>query len=535
MNRSKCEPRPRSVPSRGAPSKESRPGRGLLRLAAAHAALLTALLAPAAAGCGRSPDRSPETAPKDGAGPAQPNLVVVVVDTLGAEHVGAWAGQVPASPPGRPPATTPHLDALARRGVRFRHAYSPAPWTQPAIASLLTGRMPSEHGLVRLFDTVDAELPWVPALLVERGWDTAGVVSHKLVGRRYGFARGFGHWDESAAGGHRPITSREVTDAALAWLDGRREREGPFFLFVHYFDPHYVYRHHPDHDRTAGYAGPLVEGMGIWTLRDRRPELTAADVGFLTGLYREEIAFTDAQIGRLLAGLADRGLGEDTAIVVTADHGEELMRHGWIGHTRTLYDELLHVPLIVVPAAGTAAPAPRAVDAPVSLIDLAPTLLELAGVPAGSLDRPAARRASSAEVPRGRSLLPLLAGGDAAATAGVVTGDGAAGRALLAEVSFAVSGDEDFKAEKNAFQVAAFDARYKAVHDLTADRWSLFDRRSDPEELAPLASSSDPALERLVRRVRRFETARRALTAGGERLVPDAEEIERLRSLGYLR
>jgi arylsulfatase A-like enzyme len=527
------------------------------------------LLALAAAACGGpgAPERDAGGSQALRSADGRSNLLLVVFDTLGAEHVGHLGLGVPGAadsvaPP--VPSPTPHLDALATRGVAFRRAYSPAPWTQPAVASLLTARMPSEHGLVRLFGRLGTEPPTLGERFRDAGWATAGVISHSLLEARFGLDRGFGAWDESPVGGHAAVTSDRVTEAALRWLDEDRPLDGsegrPFLLLVHYFDPHFVYNHHPDHDRTAGYEGALRSGMGIWRLRDLRPSLTAADVGYLTGLYREEIAHTDAALGRLLAGLAERDLLTDTWVVATADHGEEFMRHGWIGHTRTLYDELLRVPLVIAPpvtrleggdgggsggrerAAGGGGVAGGAViDEPVSLLDLAPPLVELLG--AG--EWPASAEASE---PRFRplSLAALVSaptGASSPSTAASEVRRRLAERDLFAEVSFVQPEEERptssaaparaARAEKDAFQTAIVAGPLKLIHDLAAGDWHLYDLAADPEELNDLAGTGHPAERGLRRRLLEWERSRTA--AAADLLVPSDEERERLRALGYLR
>ncbi len=523
-------------------------------LAGAAAPVWLALVASVVA-CGGPSDPGSSSAGSRAAA-AHSNLLLVVIDTLGAEHVGHLGLGVPGSgafiaPPR--PSPTPRLDALAARGVAFRRAYSPAPWTQPAVASLLTARMPSEHGLVRLFGRLDGEPPTLGERLREAGWATAGVISHELLGARHGFDRGFDSWDESAVHGHRAVTSGRVTAAALRWLDEERPAGRPFFLLVHYFDPHYVYRHHPEHDRTAGYAGPLTPGMGIWTLRDLRsggrhggrPRLTGADAGYLAGLYQEETAYTDAALGRLLDGLAARGLAAGTWVAVTADHGEEFMRHGWIGHTRTLYDELLRVPLVIAPAAGSAgAAAGTVVDEPVSLVDLAPTLVELLG--AGEWPAAAAvpREPGDGEGFRPLSLAPLVAGGRGVGDPASALCRRLAGRDLFAEVSFVhPEGDpeEDDRgaashAENDAFQTAIVAGPLKLIHDLAGGGWQLYDLAADPGELRDLAGTGHPAERDLRRRLLEWERARSGPAgAAADLLAPTDEERERLRALGYLR
>lgn len=428
------------------------------------------------------------------------NVVLIVIDTLGAEHLGYM---------GEPRAHTPHLDRLAREGVDFRRAYSTAPWTQPSIASLFTSKMPFEHGVIQLFDALAPEHPTLPEMLARRGLETGGVISHDLIRRRFGFARGFVHYDESPIGGHEGITSHRVTDLALRWLDDRAGN-APFFLFVHYFDPHYVYHHHPQFDQTSWYRGRLLPAMDIWELRDMRDDLVPDDIAYLKGLYREEIAFTDAHVGRLVEGLRERGLAGRTIVIVTSDHGEEFMQRGWIGHTRTLFEELLHVPLIIsLPGVFT----PREVEDPVSILDVVPTLLELSSEP------------PPGDAFEGRSLLPYLLGGDPEP----------APRDIFAEVSFGLAGGQQETPDEHvAFKTALVRGDHKVIHDLLAKEWQLFDLAADPEERHTVFAEA-PLAAGLKSDLLAWESQRGDQAARPGAIVPSEEEIERLRALGYLR
>jgi len=452
------------------------------------AAAVFALFATAGCGRGSGPSASDEI-----------NVLLVVIDTAGAEHMGYELPDL---------GHTPNIDRLARDGVLFTRAYSPAPWTQPAVASLFTSRMPSRHGVLRLFDVLDEEHTTMAEWFEERGFRTAGVISHMLLESRYGYAQGFESWDATPVGGHDAITSHAVTDRAIRWLD-RHDRSAPFFLFVHYFDPHFAYWHHPEFRLTGDYRGPVRPGMGIWELREAREQLGPEDLRYLVALYREEIAYTDHHIGRLLDHLRRRQLDGETLVIVTADHGEEFMRHGWIGHTRTLYDELLRVPFVMRLPGG---PEGRVVETPVSLLDVLPTLMALAGEPAD----PAAE---------GRSLLPWL-GAKAPAPAA---------RELRAEVSFA-SRPEDPAAlsQKTAFKTAWLRPDLKLIHDLVEDRFELYDRSTDPEELRDL-SGAHPAEAELRAELLAWERTREARGVERPGLQPSPEELERLRALGYLR
>lgn len=445
----------------------------------------------AVAACGRAPAPAPS--------PPPPSILMVVWDTVGAAHVGSL---------GEDAGPTPNLDALAAEGVLFRHAFTTAPWTQPAVASILTGLYPSHHGVLRLYDILAAANKTIAERLAGAGYRTAGFVSHELLAARLGVAQGFASWDESAIAGHEGISSPAVTQLAASWLAARDDQ--PFFLLAHYFDPHMLYLHHPEFDLTTGYDGPLTAGMGVWEMRDARPTMSADDIAFLRDLHREEVAFTDAALGRLLAALEATGRADDTIVIVVADHGEEIMERGWIGHARTLYDELIHVPLVMRVPHG---PRGLVVDTPVSLVDLAPTLAEFAGTTFadGAVD--------------GRSLVPLLRGGEAGALAD---------RNLFAEVSFTLGPDDGRRhTEKVAFKTALLAGPRALIHDLMRDSWELYRRDEDPLEKRDLVTS-DPATSELGRQLAAWEANRDGAASPVHRVLPQPDELERLRALGYV-
>ena len=207
---------------------------------------------------GRVHGEKPEPAPsatRHSPAEARPNVLLVVIDTLGADHVD-----------GLPPGTraTPEMDRLAAGGVAFQRAYSTAPWTQPAVASLMTSKMPSSHGVLRLMDSVPRDQRTLPEHFHAHGFRTAAIVSHILVGRRFGWGKGFDAFDESPVG--TTVRSRPTSQR-------RRIRElsisrGALLPVLHYFDPHYVYNHHPAFDRTSGYKGRCARD-GHWPCSTR--------------------------------------------------------------------------------------------------------------------------------------------------------------------------------------------------------------------------------------------------------------------------
>jgi len=430
-----------------------------------------------------------------------PNVVLVVVDTLGAQHIGCYGGE----------ASTPQMDALAARGVRFERAYAAAPWTMPSIASIFTGRMPSRHGVRDLVAILGEEESTLAELLQQRGYATHAVISHRLIGPQRGFAQGFGGYDGNPIGGPDGISSQEVTDRSIEFLKERAENSQPFLLFAHYFDPHYAYHHHPAFAQIhPAYEGPVESGMDIWNLREMRSTLCERDIEHLLGLYREEIAHTDHHLGRLWSALEANGLTENTLVVLTADHGEELMEHGWIGHTRTLHEELLRVPLII---AWPETIKPAVLATPVSLIDVLPTVAQLVG-----LARDAAWD--------GLSLAPTLRGNAALPS----------NRPVLAEVSFGPrKPPEEMRDPKTrakaAHQTALILNDLKLIHDEFGQSYRLFDLGADPGELHELDGH---ASEEVLRNgLLRWEASRSAKE--GASVSMDADELEELRQLGYVR
>jgi arylsulfatase A-like enzyme len=415
--------------------------------------------------------------------PSGPSAVVIVIDSLRADHVGCY---------GYPRSTTPHLDGFATTATRFTAAHSTAPWTTPSVASMFTGRSPSELGIDDRAVALDPRAPTLAERMRQAGYRTGGVVSHLLLSADLGFDQGFEWYDESAIGAVDATTSPAATDRALAFLD--RHGDEPFLLFVHYFDPHYDYVAHPEFVFVDGYDGSLRSGQRIFALRELAPSLGPADREYLLGLYDSEIRHNDEQLGRLLAGLQERGLFDDTLVVVTSDHGEAFLerRDPWIGHSRTLFQELIRVPL-VVKWPGQAVPA--VVDTPVGLARLHATVAAEAGLePSPQLPPPS---------PTWRE-------------------PGAA--ALFAETG------------KGGRQEALIRYPWKLIHQRETARAALYDLANDPGERTDV-SAEQPAVAAAMGEL--LDSWGERVAHGGldrgivePRLSP--AQIERLRDLGYL-
>ncbi|HEX6884286.1 MAG TPA: sulfatase-like hydrolase/transferase [Planctomycetota bacterium] len=309
-----------------------------------------------------------------------PNVLLVCLDTVRADHLGTYGY-------GRP--TTPTLDALAARALVFEDASAVAGWTKPSVPSFLTGTYPCQHGVYEGSASVGVEartdlLPAAALTLAEvfqaHGYRTGAVVNNAHLRTGNGFEQGFEHYDQS------DHDARTIRWRALDWVDQARAgaEPGPFFLYLHFLDAHWPYSVPEEWLTRFADAAAVAPFRG----RDSRALYEAVNAGertlepaereALVALYDGALAYLDAELGRLLAGLALRGLEQDTIVCVIADHGEEFGEHGRLGHGHGLWENLLRVPWILrVPGR---APARHA--APVSLVDLFPTLLAAAGIPA---------------------------------------------------------------------------------------------------------------------------------------------------------
>ncbi len=395
--------------------------------------------------------------------PRRPNLLLVTIDTLRADHVGAYGGR---------DVQTPTLDALAARGVRFEHAETAVPITGPSHATILTGLYPPVHGVRdNVVFPLEPRHRTLATHLKSAGYRTAAFVGAYPVAAAFGFKQGFDSLSENfkesevpGAGAQRP--ANEVVDDALGWLAA--PGEGPFFVWMHLYDPHAPYDP-PEPYRTA-FAGRLYDG---------------------------EIAFADAQLGRVFDWLRSSGHDGDTVVAVLSDHGESLGEHGEVTHAVLLYEATLHVPLLI---AGPGLPAGQAVDARVSTVDVAPTLLRLLDVEPGP------------EM-TGRDLGPAF------------RGQRLRGEPLYAESIF-----------------GRLNCRWSSLRSWTSEDWKLvqgsrtelFHLTEDPGETHDRAAEEGPRVERMRAAL---QAAVAKMAPAGDRartaaITPDQEAI--LKSLGYV-
>jgi arylsulfatase A-like enzyme len=427
-----------------------------------------------------------------------PNVLVLVVDALRADALGANGYPLP---------TTPHLDALIAGGAtNFTRAYSHSTWTKPSMATLFTSLYPARHGIRVVATGGDQGLM---AQALDESWATmaeefsaagyqTGAVINQVHLDRSGFRQGFDTYLSVRGKGAGWLNER-----LFAWFDGL-EPERPFFGYLHYLDVHWPY---------TAYLDKTLDSFGRTKLDPKPPrrgnqasdwaaQFDEESIGPLRARYDREVSFVDRQIGFLWEELERRGWAEETILVVTSDHGEGFLEHGRVQHGYAPYREVVHVPLVLrlperlrPPDSGELGPGgteTREITAAVGLVDVMPTLLELAGIEAPAQCE-------------GRSLVELMRG--VAPRRGAVYSDGEG-------------------------VVAARSARHSVLR--WADgRLEFFDLEEDPFERAPLADCGEPCA-RLAAQVEAYAEmleSSETLEAG---TVLTAEEIEELKALGYL-
>ena len=432
--------------------------------------------------------------------PPHPNLLLIVVDTLRPDRLGCYGAERD---------TSPAIDALAAQSVRFEAAATTAPWTRPAVATILTGLYPSAHSVTRIARRLPDEVTTLAELCTAAGYDTAFATSNALLKAPYGYEQGFGTWMDGEARGRHHVSTGGLTDQAVDWLSAPGRGDRPWFLGLLYFDPHYRYVPHEEVDFAAPSAGRLRGAESIQELRDM--DLAPEEIAFVRDLYDEEIRHTDAGIGRLLAALEGLDLDRDTWIVLTSDHGEEFLDHGWLGHTRNLYEGLLRVPLLIRPPGGVSdSPGGCVVRQPVSLVSLTPTLVDLLGLPLPE------------DGFQGPSLRALIEGGASPDAAPPVFG----------EVDF-VPGKAVHE-DKRARMRSVRRGDWKLIRDDDRGTVELYDLAADPGERADLAAERPELAAELLDLLERMSAAVRSRAAGSSEARLEEADLELLQGLGYV-
>jgi choline-sulfatase len=430
------------------------------------------------------------------------NLIVILIDTVRADHLKPFDD--------RARVVADQLGRTAAESAVFERAFAQENWTMPSTATVLTGLFPTTHQTKTETNKVPDSVQLASQHLRKLGFATAAFVANGYVSGKFGFERGWDQWTNYVREG-KPNRAQFVADDVIAWLE-RRQKDKRFFLYVHTIDPHVPYM--PPREYRAlydddPYAGPveatetakLLEKIKVGALR-----LNDRDKRRLEALYDGEISYHDDHLARIFSALEGAGLLDDSLIVITSDHGEEFFDHGSVGHGHSMYEELLHVPLIIrLP--GAAKGSGRRIDADVGTVDVLPTACEILGVPAP-------------EETEGASLVPLLEG---------------ASRDAWPRAAFSEFLDG---------QRAARMGRFKLI--VRGSSTTLFDLAEDPRETRDLSDASPLALammrELLGAHLGRFvDTGRVGDRRGSgrkrhasENVTIDRETRSQLEALGYM-
>ena len=415
------------------------------------------------------------------------NVILYLVDTLRADHLGCY---------GYPKPVSPAIDAFAREATLFRDAIAQSPWTRPSVASIFTGLWPRTHQVNGRRDALAPEALTLAEMLRSRGYRTAAFVTNGNVAKSFGLGQGF---DTYRVLPRRAHAASDVNARAAEWLDGGSGE--PFFLFLHTVEPHSPYDPPPAFRARFAPGIPEEVGKRRWLKRlgQGKIPVTPGLLRQVLGLYDAEIAAGDAGFGGLVTLLKERGLWEETAIVFVSDHGEEFHEHGDWEHGKTLHAEMLDIPLIVrLPGLG----AGRTVARPAQHIDILPTLAAYLGLP----------------VPRtveGRNLLPLIAGGPGAALPGE-------------DLVFSWLEVDGFRGG------AVSTADWRLIDETSREPdLGLFDRWRDPGESRDLAAERPVAAGYLRALLKAREMQKRGSLKAGQGELDD-ELREQLRALGYI-
>ncbi|MGH7899161.1 MAG: sulfatase [Candidatus Binatia bacterium] len=405
-----------------------------------------------------------------------PSVILISIDALRPDHLGAY---------GYSRDVSPSIDRFAEQGVLFADAVSQATWTLPSVASLFLSQYVSTHGTESLDTRMPDEARTLAEVLRDHGYDTAAFTIGAFTSRDYGMDQGFDHF---VANGE---SAEKRNDEVLKWL---RRGDRRFFAYVHYVDVHYPYgRKNPYRENFgAGYSGIVNGKQHPREIRDR---LGPGDVQHLIDLYDNGISYADAEIGKLLSEIGRLPFGENTVLILTADHGEAFFEHRrMLGHRGIPYEELIRVPLILK---GPRLPAGKKIAARVEQVDIAPTIFALCGI----AQPPAAQ---------GRSLLPLL--------------DGEASHKPYTFSEF-------LPYQRRAIR----GPRWKLIADYKDHQHELFDLQNDSAERRNRASDEPEVVAELLRELASFVAANQAkATATRAAVVPRSSTQDQLRALGYV-
>ena len=413
------------------------------------------------------------------------SIVLITIDTLRSDHLPCY---------GYRNKIAPNICKLAKSSILFTNAISQSSWTLPAHASILTGVYSHQHKAESFYkrdkiQMISTEYEYLPELLRQNGYSTAGFVSAFYVGPEFGFDRGFESFNTINAGS-KMITSRRITDNAITWIE---KTDDKFFLWLHYYDPHHKFRYHKMSDKI--YTRQVDEKTNLkykgWNVHPYNKKFFEKNREKYTTLYDGEIFFVDYFIQQIIDTLSKSGKMEDTILVITSDHGESFNEHGLVGHDNQLYANLINVPLIIhIPGAR-----PRRINKIVETKDIMPTILESIG-----LEKPSYIQENS----------------------------------LFNARDFAFS--EIYNRNKNK-RISLVSDRYKLIYTYNDEVIELYDLKEDPGENHNIAEENKDIVEGLFKEMPKSLSENETIieSENDSRQVELPDDIKkRLKSLGYI-
>jgi len=432
----------------------------------------------------------------------RPNVVIVVIDTLRVDHVSHF---------GYERDTAAGLDRLAGQSTRFSACYAPTSWTTPSTATIFTGMSPIRHGARAKGDKLSDEVVTFAELLGAHGWNTVGYSFNHNVSAKNGFDQGFDLFDCFLGGANDYPDISEMVERTSTWLESRPQE--PFLLYLHPMNVHGPYKFPKAHRSTLlghppgrefRYHGEVMKAVVTGKDLSRRDDATSTYLRSLRDKYDTAIRYTTDQLGQLFSLLEEKGLWENSLVIVTADHGEELFDHGGFSHGYSLFEEVLRVPLYIkLPSQQEG----RSSDARVSIMDIVPTLADLLKleVKPGQFD--------------GRSLaLQLHAGSAGGDTRDLLFTQDWPGRCVARAFV------------QGTHKLIEVRTNYEGLKNVIR----LYDLEQDPMERNDLSESLRSEARRLGLEMRDRMLLLEARAVSGTENVLDEMDQERLKALGYL-
>lgn len=434
--------------------------------------------------------------------PKGPNVIFIAVDTLRADYTSLHDEKI---------GTTPRLKEFAANdAVFFPNTYANSPWTLPSFASMITAQYPSRLNIHNRDSSLHPHFFTMAEILKEHGYVTGGMVSNMFLRKKHGFDQGFdvfseknvSHYTEPLYG----ISSPGITEEGIEFI--RNNKDKKFFLFLHYFDPHYYYY---DHEKTSGYSGMFKKAASkndqselVMNINMGKQTFEQEDIDFLKYCYNGEIRFTDKYIGQILDELKKHGLYENSIIIFTADHGEEFAERGTLGHGHTLYEEQIKVPMAIKLPAGQTMPGGKVNRKTVSNIDLLPTLMTLLDIENNIKNQ-------------GGNLFTKGDGKDP----------------ILSEVNQVLY-------RKKRDKISVILDGWKLILDLKTKKYELYGLAQDPGEKDNKIDNNENApskifIKKMKKELMLFLAMRKKYSSGtpGKHVKMTEEEKRRLKSLGY--